>query len=75
MWDAETRSLFAGDAIYDGPLTDCVPESDTADDVATMRQPRELPVHVVQPGHDPSFGRDRMVEIADTYRTRAGETP
>lgn len=61
--------------IYDGPLIDFLPESDRAAYIATMRRLCELRVDVVHPGHDPSFGRDRMVEIADTYLTRAGEMP
>jgi hypothetical protein len=32
-----------------------------------MQRLRELPVTVVHAGHDPSFGRDRLVELCDAY--------
>jgi hypothetical protein len=32
-----------------------------------MRRLLELPVDVVHGGHDPSFGRDRLREIARDY--------
>ena len=73
LWEAETGALFSGDAIYDGALLDELPESDITLYVNTMRRLRELPVSVVHGGHEPSFGRERMVEIADAYlEARAG---
>jgi glyoxylase-like metal-dependent hydrolase (beta-lactamase superfamily II) len=59
--------LFSGDAIYDGPLLDELDGSDVTAYVATMRRLRELPVTVVHAGHEPSFGRDRLVELCDAY--------
>lgn len=70
LWDAKAGTLFSGDAIYDGPLLDEIPGADVATYVATMRRLRELPVQVVHAGHDASFGRARLVEIADTYLRR-----
>jgi glyoxylase-like metal-dependent hydrolase (beta-lactamase superfamily II) len=67
LWEAATGTLFSGDAIYDGALLDELPESDVRAYVATMRRLRELPVAVVHGGHEPSFGRERMVEIVDAY--------
>ena len=72
LWESRTGTLFSGDAIYDGPLLDELPESDIAAYVETMRRLRELPVNVVHGGHDESFGRDRLVEIADAYIARRG---
>jgi hypothetical protein len=37
-----------------------------------MRRLREVPVRVVHGGHEPSFGRDRMIEIADAYIAHRG---
>ena len=72
LWDASTGVLFSGDAVYDGPLLDELSDSDIAAYVATMRRLRELPVTVVHAGHEPSFGRDRLVELCDAYlRSRA----
>lgn len=67
LWEAGTGTLFSGDAVYDGPLLDGLPESDLEDYKATMRRLRDLPVTVVHAGHDPSFGRERLVEIAEHY--------
>ena len=39
--------------------------------VTTMKRLRDLPVQVVHGGHDPSFGRDRLVEICDNFLAKA----
>lgn len=70
LWEAATGTLFSGDAIYDGPLLDEVSGSHIPDYVASMKRLRELPVAAVHGGHDPSFGRERMVEICDEYLAR-----
>jgi len=67
LWEAKTGILFSGDAIYDGPLLDELPGSDIPIYVATMKRLRDLPVTVVHAGHDPSFGRDRLCDLCDTY--------
>lgn len=67
LWEAATGILFSGDAVYDGPLLDELDGSDIDAYVATMRRLRDLPVTVVHGGHEPSFGRDRLIEICDTY--------
>jgi glyoxylase-like metal-dependent hydrolase (beta-lactamase superfamily II) len=67
LWEAETGTLFAGDAIYDGPLIDNLPGTDIADYSRTMARLKTLPVRVVHAGHDPSFGRERLHQIADRY--------
>jgi glyoxylase-like metal-dependent hydrolase (beta-lactamase superfamily II) len=72
LWEAASGTLFSGDAIYDGPLLDQLPGSDIGRYCETMRRLRELPVDVVHGGHDEDFGRERLVEICDTYLKRAG---
>ncbi len=67
LWEAASGMLFSGDAIYDGPLLDMLPDSDIEAYIRTMKRLRELPVDVVHAGHEPSFGRERLVELADTY--------
>jgi hypothetical protein len=37
-----------------------------------MKRLRELPVSVVHGGHEPSFGRARMIEIIDQYLESRG---
>ena len=67
LWDAASRTLFSGDAVYDGPLLDGSGDSDVDAYVATMERLRALPVEVVHGGHEPSFGRERLVELCDGY--------
>jgi hypothetical protein len=38
-----------------------------ADYVRTMQRLREIPARIVHAGHEPSFGRERLIAIADTY--------
>jgi hypothetical protein len=35
-----------------------------------MKRLRSLPVEIVHGGHEPSFGRARLIEIADAYLAR-----
>lgn len=72
LWDERTGVLFAGDAVYDGPLLDALDGSDLSAYVTTMQRLRELPVTVVHVGHEPSFGRERLVEICDEHLLRWG---
>ncbi len=74
LWDARERVLFSGDAIYDGPLLDELPGSDIPDYVATMKRLRDLPVDVVHGGHEPSFGRARLIELCDAYLAKRDVT-
>lgn len=67
LWEKKTGMLFAGDAIYDGPLLDEIPGADIPVYVNTMKRLRELPVEIVHAGHDPSFGRARLIELVDAY--------
>lgn len=67
LWETATGTLFSGDAIYDGPLLDELPGSDIGHYCVTMERLLELPVNVVHAGHDPSFGRDKLRQLARTY--------
>jgi len=70
LWEPASATLFSGDAIYDGPLLDALPESDRSAYVHTMKRLRELPVSVVHAGHEPSFGRARLHTLVDAYLAR-----
>ncbi len=71
LWEPVTGTLFSGDAVYrDGPLLDELPGSDAAAYAETMKRLIDLPVTTVHGGHDPSFGRARLVEIAEGYLAR-----
>ncbi|MFK7917978.1 MAG: MBL fold metallo-hydrolase [Ilumatobacter sp.] len=67
LWEAHTGTLFSGDAIYDGPLLDEAPDSNIDDYCNTMERLLRLPVTVVHGGHDPSFDRERLDELARAY--------
>lgn len=67
LWEEETGILFSGDAIYDGPLLDEIPGSEIPVYIETMRRLESLPVRVVHGGHDPSFGRERLRDLARKY--------
>lgn len=67
LWESSTKTLFSGDAIYDGPLLFDLPDSSIIDYVGTLRRLLGLDVTVVHAGHDPSFGRQRLREIAHAY--------
>jgi len=70
LWEERTGTLFSGDAVYDGPLLDTLDGSDIGQYCATMERLLELPVTVVHGGHDPSFDRHRLQQIARTYLAR-----
>ena len=67
LWESATGILFSGDAVYDGELLDDNADSSIPDYIRTMERLRELPVRLVHGGHGPSFGRERLVELVDTY--------
>jgi len=67
LWEAGTGTLFSGDAIYDGALLDTLPESNIPDYIRTMKRLLALPVTVVHGGHELSFGRDRLRQLARAY--------
>jgi glyoxylase-like metal-dependent hydrolase (beta-lactamase superfamily II) len=72
LWEAQTGVLFSGDAVYDGPLLDELDGSDVEAYLVTMDRLRQLPVTVVHGGHEPSFGRERLVELCEGYLAARG---
>ena len=70
LWDPSAGILFSGDAIYDGPLLDELGDSSIDQYRVTMERLMTLPVTVVHAGHDPSFGRDRLRQLAAAYLQR-----
>ena len=49
------------------PSGDVAVGPDLPGHVRSMERLRDLPARIVHAGHDPSFGRDRLVELADAY--------
>lgn len=72
LWEADTATLFSGDAIYDGPLLDGLPGCDIARYIETMKRLERLPARVVHGGHDPSFDGRRLKELARAYLDSRG---
>ena len=75
LWEERTGTLLSGDIIYDGPLIDDGYHSNPDDYVASLERLLRLPVQVVHGGHFPSFGGERLREIARDYiagRRKAG---
>lgn len=72
LFDARDGTFFAGDAIYDGPLIHDGRAESVAAYLHALERLRALPVAIVHAGHDPSFGRERMMAICDDYLARWG---
>jgi glyoxylase-like metal-dependent hydrolase (beta-lactamase superfamily II) len=70
LWEAESATLFSGDAIYDGPLLDELPGSNIPVYIETMKRLERLPARVVHAGHDPSFDGRRLKTLARAYLDR-----
>ena len=64
--------MLSGDTIYDDVLVDEITGADIADYVASLQRLREPPVHVVLPGHGPSFRDTRMRQLIDRYLNERG---
>lgn len=67
LWDRSAKTLFSGDAIYDGELLDTLYHSDRDIYCKTLERLKSLDAEVFHAGHYPSFGRDRMIALADEY--------
>lgn len=67
LYEAATRTLYAGDVVYDGQLFDHLHHSDREQYRETLARVRELPAETFHCGHEESFGRDRLHEIIDDY--------
>jgi len=67
LYERATRTLFSGDVIYDGMLIDNAWHSDAQVYEASLRRLKELPIERVHAGHESSFGRDRLVELIDSF--------
>jgi len=72
LLERATKTLFSGDAIYDGPLLSDLPGSSIEDYVRTLQRVLALDVAVVHAGHDPSFDAERLRAIAERYLARWG---
>lgn len=67
LYEKSTKTLFSGDAIYDGDLVDNAWHSDAEAFRESLHRLRELPVETIHAGHFPSFGHQRLLELIDLY--------
>jgi glyoxylase-like metal-dependent hydrolase (beta-lactamase superfamily II) len=74
LYEAASKTMFTGDVLYDGELLDTLYHSDREVYRETLARLRELPGETFHCGHYASFGRQRMIELVDAYRTPPGQT-
>ncbi|WP_373541188.1 MBL fold metallo-hydrolase [Chamaesiphon sp.] len=70
LYDHRSRSLFAGDVIYDGELLDELHCSDIPAYCQTYERLQKLPVEMVYPGHYQQFGTEKYQQILGEYLDR-----
>lgn len=68
LLDEDLRWLYTGDVVYDDDvLLDEIVGADIPAYVASMRRLLDLDIALVHPGHDASFGPDRLHELGEAY--------
>lgn len=67
LWDPKSRTVFSGDAVYDGDLLDNLYHSDPDTYRRTLERLRALDAETFHGGHYPSFGKARLNQIVDDY--------
>ena len=70
LYEASTRTLFAGDVLYDGELLDALYHSNREQYRETLARLREIPAEVFHCGHYASFGKARALQLIDDYLDR-----
>ncbi|MEH6518251.1 MAG: MBL fold metallo-hydrolase [Halioglobus sp.] len=69
LYEEETKTIFVGDVLYDGELLDSLYHSDADVYEETLARLAEVPADTFHCGHYASFGRQRMKELIDAYRS------
>ena len=68
LWEEKSKTLFSGDALYDGELLDNLYHSDRDVYSRTLERIEKLGAEVFHAGHFPSFGPEKMKELIRSYR-------
>ena len=68
LYNLKNKTLFSGDALYDGELLDSLYHSDKSIYLQTLERIETLGANVFHGGHYPSFGSARMQQLIDSYR-------
>lgn len=74
LYDHRSQALFSGDVIYDGDLLDELHCSDIPTYIQTYERLQKLFVDIVYPGHYPTFGRKRYLQILAEYLDQRRQT-
>jgi glyoxylase-like metal-dependent hydrolase (beta-lactamase superfamily II) len=67
FFEANTGTLFSGDALYDGELIDSFPSSNVENYRQTMERLGKLSIVCGHGGHGPSFSNDRKDHLVSEY--------
>lgn len=67
LYEKASRTLYGGDVIYDGQLIDNAWHSDPEAYRQSLARLKDLPIDTVHAGHEPSFGRERLLALIDAY--------
>ena len=67
VYNGERGEVISEVFTFAGPLLDEIEGAHIPTYVRTMKRLRDLSVKVVHAGHDPSFGRARLIELVDAY--------
>jgi glyoxylase-like metal-dependent hydrolase (beta-lactamase superfamily II) len=67
LWDAKSRTVFSGDALYNGQLMDNLYHSDPAALRQTLGRLQAIGADLYHGGHFRSFGKTRMTELVAEY--------
>ena len=67
LFDIKNKTLFSGDAVYNGELLDTHPHSDKVLYRKTMQRLLNLDAEVIHAGHEPSFGKMQMHKVIHNY--------
>lgn len=75
LYDVKSKTLFSGDAVYDGELLDTHPHSNKQIYRQTLQRLQQLNAKVFHAGHFPSFGAERLGTIIDSYLAGQNDMP
>jgi glyoxylase-like metal-dependent hydrolase (beta-lactamase superfamily II) len=67
LYDAQSKVLFSGDAVYNGQLLDTHPHSDKLVYRATLERLHNLGAEEIHAGHEPSFGTLQLRNVISAY--------
>jgi glyoxylase-like metal-dependent hydrolase (beta-lactamase superfamily II) len=70
LYEAASKTLFTGDVLYDGELLDALYHSDREQYRETLARLKEIPAETFHCGHYASFGRNKALELIESYLSK-----